>query len=221
MLRALLAWCAVVCAAAQPGLSGHWQGAFRANGRETLISLDLAQDAGGRWAASMGLPSQRLTGLYVKDLVVSGNSVQFVAVELLPGAAGLTLRPDGKLTGTISGVSQRGPIEFQRAGLAHVELPAALPPIPKDLHGNWEGTLRLPGGDLRIIVHLQNQPTVDLVGIGDGIPVREVKEAGAKVEFSVKQAAFRGALRNAASELIGEWGTGTQTVPLILRRAAL
>src|SRR5579883_2774032 len=76
---------------AQNGLTGHWEGALNADGREIGLSLDLAKDAKAEWIASMGVPAQNVTGLVVKDLAIDGNSVRFMAVELQMAKLDLTL----------------------------------------------------------------------------------------------------------------------------------
>ena len=116
----------LVCA--QAGPDGHWEGSFTVNNRETGLSLDLAKNAKSEWIASMGLPSQNMTGLVVMDVAVNGKSVKFVAVELQMATCDLTLGSDGRMKGTMSApqgpMSTQGPmpVELKRTGEAKVEL---------------------------------------------------------------------------------------------------
>lgn len=52
-----------------------------------------------------------MTGLVVKDVTVSGQSVSFVAVELRMAKFDLTLDPDGRMKGTIS--TPQGPVPVE------------------------------------------------------------------------------------------------------------
>ena len=47
----------------------------------------------------MGVLSENMTGMVVKDLVVNGKSVKFVAVELMMVLFDLTLNSDGTMRG--------------------------------------------------------------------------------------------------------------------------
>ena len=85
---------------AQAGPDGHWEGTLKVDNREVGLSLDLAKNEKAEWTASMGVPSENATGLFVKDVAVSGQSVKFMAVMLQMATADLTLSPDGKLAAT-------------------------------------------------------------------------------------------------------------------------
>ena len=213
---------------AQAGPDGHWVGTLTADGREVGLSLDLAKNEKAEWIASMGVPSENAMGLYVKDLAVSGKSVKFMAVELQMSTVDLTLGPDGKLAGTITG--QRGgtlPIEFKRTGEAKVALPAASPAVSKELEGDWEGTLPAPNGGFQMMVHFKNQAdktvaaTIDILNRGTmGMPINDVRQTGQKVEFGLKiaQSSFQGNLNKEGTELTGQWTHDADSLPLTLRK---
>jgi hypothetical protein len=212
---------------AQTGPAGHWEGTLNAGGRDIGLSLDLARNSKGEWVASMGVPSQNATGLVVKDLVVDGNSVKFMAVELQMAKLDLTLA-DGKLTGTLAGARGSQPIEFKRTGDAHVQLPPASPAVSKDLEGDWTGTMQSPGGEnLEITLHFRNQPdntvaaTIDVpVTKAVGMPLDDVRQTGDKVEFGLKIAhgSFSGTLNKERGELTGVLGHEDQKMPLTLKK---
>jgi hypothetical protein len=211
---------------AQTGPAGHWEGILKTESRTIGLSLDLAQNAKSQWIASMGVPAQNETGLVVKDLVVSGNSVKFMAVELQMARLDLTLA-DGKLAGTIQNSRGSLPIEFSRNGEAKVQLLAASPAVSKDLEGDWTGTLKTPGRELEITVHFQNQPDKTVVATIDipaqnavGMPINNVEQTGDKVEFGLKiaHASFHGTLEKERGELNGQLGHGEQAMQVKLKR---
>lgn len=225
LLRAVLG--AILFASLLPAQSGHWEGTFQADGRDIGLSLDLAKNEKGVWIASMGVPAQKATGLVVKDIVVNGKSVKFMAVEIQMAVLDLTLRDDGKLAGTISNQRNSNPIEFQRTGEAKVELPPASPAVSKELEGDWAGTIQTPGSDFQIEVHFKNQgdgtvaATIDIpVQNAVGMPLNDVKQTGDKITFGLKiaHASFEGALNTERTELKGQLGHGEQTMPVALKK---
>jgi hypothetical protein len=222
---ALLFFAALACA--QESLEGHWEGALKIDNREIGISLDLAKNAKLEWIASMGLPSEKMTGLVVMNVAAHDKSVSFVAVELQMAKCDLTLSSDSSMKGVISTPQGPVPIEFKRTGEAKVELIPASPAVSKELEGDWEGSLQMPNRAVRIIVHFKNQPdktvsaTIDTPDSGGmGLPLNNVKQAGPKVEFGVKiaHANFQGTLNQECTELAGQFSHEENHGPLTLRK---
>jgi hypothetical protein len=212
---------------AQTGPGGHWEGAFTAGNREIGLTLDLAKNARSEWIASMSIPSENATGLVVMDVVVNGNSVKFVGVELMMAKFDLTLGPDGRMTGTLTNGQNSTPIDFKRTGEARVELIPASPAVSKELEGDWEGSLQTPGRAFRMVFHFNNRAdqtvaaTIDTPDSGAmGLPLNNVKQTGQKVEFGVKIAhgAFQGVLNPEGTELAGQFTHEQDSVPLTLRK---
>ena len=80
-----------------------------------------------------------------RAVVVNGNSVKFVAVELMMAKFDLVLAADGTMKGTMSNRQTTRRIEFKRVGQAKVELIPASPAVSKQLERDWEGSLETPG----------------------------------------------------------------------------
>ncbi len=206
--------------------AGHWETDLAGDGpqRTRAMTLDLAKNAKSEWIASMGLPSENRTGLVVKDVAVNGKSVKFVALELMSAPFDLTLGPDGKMKGTISGLASK-PVEFKRTGEAKVELIPASPAVSKALEGDWEGSLPMPNGAFRMVFHFKNQPdqtvltTFDTPNATD-LPLNDVKQTGQKVEFGMRIAhgAFQGTLNKEGTELAGQFTHEVNSTPLTLRK---
>ena len=209
------------------GPAGHWEADIAGDGPQRIrVSLDLAKNAKSEWVASMGLPSDNKTGLVVRDVVVNGKSVKFVATELMSTPFDLTLGPDGSMKGTISQPSSQ-PVEFKRTGEAKVELIPASPAVSKELEGDWEGSLGAPNGGFRMAFHFQNQPDKTLVATFDtanatNLPLNDVKQTGQKVEFGMRIAhgTFQGTLNKEGTELAGQFTHDGDSSPLTLRKKA-
>jgi hypothetical protein len=222
---AAVLFASLVCA--QTGPAGQWEGAFTAGNREIGLTLDLAKNARSEWIASMSVPSENAAGLVVMDVVVNGNSVKFVGVELMMSKFDLTLGPDGRMKGTLTNPQSSAPIEFKRTGEARVELIPGSPAVSKELEGDWEGSLQTPGRAFRMIFHFRNQTdktvaaTIDTPDSGAmGLPLDHVRQTGQKVEFGIKIAhgAFQGALNPEGAELAGQFTHEQDSVPLTLRK---
>jgi hypothetical protein len=212
---------------AQTGPAGHWEATFKANDREIGLGLDLARNAKPEWIASMSVPAENVTGLVVMDVTVNGNSVKFVAVELMMARFDLALGPDGRMTGTLSNRQTTVPIEFKRTGEAKVELIPASPAVSKELEGDWEGSLETPGRAFRMIFHFNNQAdntvtaTIDTPDrSGVRLPLNNVRQTGQKVEVGIRiaHAAFEGVLNLEGTELTGLFTHGENRIPLNLRK---
>ena len=207
------------------GPEGHWEADITGDGgRRIRVSLDLAKNTKSEWIASMGVPSAKQTGMVVKDVAVNGQSVKFVAVELMMAAFDLTLGPEGSMKGTISNPGSQ-PVEFKRTGEAKVELIPASPAVSQELAGDWEGSLTTPGGAARMVFHFRNQPDKTVTATFDtdkavGMPLNNVKQAGQKVEFGMKIAHgnFQGTLNKESTEIAGQLTHGTNPTPLTLRK---
>jgi len=230
---AAVLFASLVCA--QAGPDGHWEGSYTVNNRESGISLDLAKNAKSEWIASMGLPSGNATGLVVMDVVVNGNSVKFVGVELMMAKFDLTLGPDGRMKGTMSfpqgPMSTQGPmpVGLKRTGEAKVELIPVSPAVSKELEGDWEGSLQGPNGVLLpLVFHFKNQPDKTVAATidspdrnGMAMPLNDVKQTGQKVEIGLKIAGgsrFQGSLNKEGTELAGELIHDASSMPLTLRK---
>ena len=210
---------------AQAGPAGHWEAEITGDGSQPIrVSLDLAQNAKSEWIASMGLPSANKTGLVVKDVVVNGKSVKFVATELMSARFDLTLGTEGNMKGTISGPRSQS-VEFKRTGEAKVELMPASPAVSKELEGDWEGSLKMGNGAFSMVFHFMNQPDKTVMPTFDtanatNLPLNDVKQTGQKVEFGMRIAhgAFQGTLNKEGTELTGQFTHEANSVPLTLRK---
>lgn len=211
-------------ACAQTGPDGHWEGVLTAdNNREIGVTLDLAKNAKLEWIASMGIPSEDLTGLVVVGVVVNGNSLKFVGAELMMAKFDLTLVPDGRMKGTITNGQSSRPFEFKRTGEAKVELIPASPAVSRELEGDWEASIAPPNGGRQLVFHFKNQPDGTVAAtIGDDprLPLNNVKQAGQKVEFGLKigHASFEGTMNKGGTEIAGQMIHDTNRMPLTLRK---
>ncbi len=215
----------------EAGPAGHWEADIIGDGpRTNRVTLDLAKNGKSEWIASMGVPSENMTGMVVTDVAVNGKSVKFVAVELMMASFDLTLGPEGNMKGTVIGHSAH-PVEFKRTGEAKVELIPASPAVSKELEGDWEASIGPPNGAFQLAFHFKNQPDNTVAATMDsrnasrnfnavGMPLNDVKQTGQKVEFGIKigGGSFQGSLNKEGTEIAGQLNAGPTPTPLTLRK---
>ena len=209
----------------QAGPAGHWEADIKGDGPQPFAGdARPGQERKIGVDRRMGLPSANKTGLVVKDLVVNGNSVKFVALELMSARCDLTLGADGNMKGTLSGRSSQ-PVEFKRTGEAKVELIPASPAVSKELEGDWEGSLKMPNGAFRMVFHFKNQPDKTALTTFDtpsatNLPLNDVKQTGRKVEFGMRIAhgSFQGTLNKEGTGLAGQFTHEENSAPLTLQK---
>jgi len=99
--------------------------------------------------------------------------------------------------------------------------------VSKELEGDWEGAMEVPGRTLRIALHFRNQPdrtvaaTFANLDMGAAtVPLNDVKQAGQKVEFGLKVAngSFEGTLNKDGTMLAGTFTHDGESVPLTLKK---
>jgi hypothetical protein len=85
--------------------------------------------------------------------------------------------------------------------------------VSKELEGDWEGMMEVPGRPVRIALSFKNQPDhtvaatfANLDMSAATVPLNDVKQAGEKVEFGLKVAhgKFDGTLNADGTELVGK-----------------
>lgn len=208
--------------------SGHWEGSVQIQGTDVSIEVDLAKNAKGELAGTLGTPAQHVKGLPLMKVAVEGTSVSFHARrdQTFDGV----LSADGKsISGdyTINGFSL--PFNLTRTGDARMEAPAKSGPIGQELEGIWNGTLGDNGTTLRLVLTMSNQPdgtaTGSIVNLDEGgleIPIAAItqKASSLTLDLKVVGGSYSGSVNANGTELVGTYSQGALVAPLTFRRAA-
>lgn len=209
--------------------SGHWDGSIQLGPNAVMrIETDLAKNSSGAIAGTFGQPDQKVKGLPLSTVSVTGNTVRFV-LKAGPDAATFlgTVSADGQ---SLSGEATQGgmtmPFTLTRNGDARFAAAPKSAAIGKALEGTWNGTLQVEGREERLVLKLANHPDgtatgtiVDLDGSGVEIPVG-ITQTAANVVIDVASVggSFRAVL-NAGAEMSGTWTQGPLALPLTFKRA--
>ena len=206
-------------------LSGHWEGAIDAQGNTLGFELDLFRTDSGDWGGTMNVPSQHLKGLRLLKVGVDGQAVRFFSRRDQP--FGGSLSADGRsISGDYSVEGFSLPFTMSRTGEAKVEPPLVSQPIAHALEGSWNGTLQGSGLSLRLVLTMKNQTDGTAIGrvvnLDEGgleIPVQIIQDGpSVSLQAGIGLGSFSGTLNTAATELVGTWTQGGQSLPLSFRR---
>jgi hypothetical protein len=210
--------------------AGHWEGNLQLPNREMPITLDVVKNAKGEWAAAFGFPAQNATDISVSDLSVEGKTVKF-KLDPLPNKPGFeaTIGEDGSMRGLMKAPGGEVAVELKRTGEGKIAAMVPSPAVAKEFEGTWEGSLVVPSGALRILLHLQNQPDKTVMGTVESpdqstssMPVATVVQKDASLEFKVRMVSggFKGAINKEGTEIAGTWSQGNNNLPLTFKKTA-
>src|SRR5262249_50795313 len=153
-----------VAAQAPADVSGHWEGALRAPGREIAIQIDLGKGRAGALVGSFSNPAENLNGFPLSDVAVDGRAVRFT---LKAGAGGGpftgTVSADGRtIDGEFTATTEKGPFAvpftLTRTGEARIEAPPTSAAVGRALEGEWRGTVDVNGNAVSVAIRLTNHP---------------------------------------------------------------
>ena len=214
-------------ARAQSDPTGHWEGAITLPGGEIPFQVDLSTNAHGKLVATYSRPENDLRALPLANVTLDGRAIAFdLTVDGGARFRGI-LDANGKtISGDVTAAIGSASFNLTRTGDAR---PTAAPrnaPIDTALAGVWQGTLALPGRNLRLVLRLSNE--------SDGTSsatIVSLDQGGIEFPLGVTQKAmtltlnapaiggdfYSGAL-NDAGELSGTFTQGQATVPLTFVR---
>jgi len=107
-------------------------------------------------------------------------------------------------------------------------LPPQTPAAAKGIEGDWLGTLKTPGAELRLLVHITKNQEGNLAGTMDsidqgakGIPITSITFKDSKLAFRVDsiQGSYDGKVNSDLTLISGTWSQAGQSFPLDLKHA--
>lgn len=197
-------------------MTGNWTGTLNTGTGWLRLVLHIKSDAAGKLTVTLDSPDQGVAGLAGGDADLSDGTLTF-AVPSVHGSYKGTVSAD---CNSISGSWTQGqplPLVFEREE-------AGVKPSPVD--GYWMGTLKTPGGSLRIGVQVKTiSPgklalSLDSLDQGArGVPCTDASFVGNAFIFTVPavHGSYSGTLAADGKTITGTWTQG-QPLPLDLTR---
>jgi uncharacterized protein len=211
---------------ARADLSGHWEGILQAPEMMIDFQIDIARAPGGEYIGTISLPSEKLHGLPLKVVTLSGQAVGFNARSDQTFAG--TLSDDGNsMTGEFTMQGGSAPFRLTRSGDARIEAPPTSPKISERLAGTWNATVGTRQGGVSVVLTLSNtgegRSMGSLVNLHDGgieLPLAiEETASGVTLRTTPIDSSFSGTLSADGTVLDGTLRQRTQSVPVTFRRA--
>ena len=209
--------------------SAHWEGAIQLPDHEMGITVDLAKNPAGAWIGSVSFPDGGIVDAPLMQISVDGSAVRFkmgIAHDSFEGK----LSDDGSvISGTATSDEGAAPFRLKRSGDANVKLPPSSSSLSKDFEGAWEGTLEVPGKQLRAVLKLTRGSGGVAVGTlisldegGQEFPISTITQKDRQLRFEVLviRSKYTGILDGSGAQIAGEYAQGGLTLPLVFKRAA-
>ncbi|HUE02347.1 MAG TPA: hypothetical protein VMR62_22440 [Bryobacteraceae bacterium] len=224
----LLLSAALLCRAADSP-AGRWEGAAHIPGIEMRLIVDIALDGNGAWIGSATLPGFDAKGASLADISAANGKMAFTIKSVLGGVkiAG-QIEPDGTFAGEIEQAGNKAPCTLRRTGAAQVEPSRVSTAVSKELEGEWQGELTVPGNHFHVKLVLANHPagaaTAQFVIKGKqetNLPVDLVTQEGEWLtvychEYNIS---YEARVRAGGDEIAGVFSQGGFETPVPLRRA--
>ena len=204
---------------------GHYEGSVSSPAGEMTLQIDLTRTPKGDLAGTLTIPTQKLTGFPLTNVIVKGKDVSFDIATSGGGYFRGELGANG-ISGEFS--TPMGPfsLDLQRGGDARAYPAPVGALLGKELEGEWKGTIDVDGG-MRVTVTLANQ--ADGTSRGSFVSVDEnnltvpvaIAQNGATLTLTLPMigSSYVGSLNASGTEVAGTYTTSRGlALPLSLKR---
>jgi pimeloyl-ACP methyl ester carboxylesterase len=133
--------------AADKGVEGSWEGTIKVNAQvELRITLDVKKAKDGKLSAKWGSPDQGANDLDMDTIALNGKELTFEAKSVQATYKGKLNEAGTEIAGDWTQPGGTFALTFKRP-----DTKAAIK-VPKEMEGIWEGKLKTPGGELRLVL---------------------------------------------------------------------
>jgi hypothetical protein len=208
-----------------PDPSGHWQGTLQAPGMEMPFEIDLARSASGQLGGTISIPAQKIKGLPLTKVAMTGTSISFQARSDQP-FTGVVADDRQSITGEFLIAGNSLPFTMTRTGDAAIQPPPTSQAITKPLEGRWTATMMAEGTPHHLVLTLVNNADgtssgriVNLDQGGLELPLR-ITQKGASITLDLVPLAgtFSATLNEAGTELAGIFLQGPVSAQVTFRK---
>ena len=212
--------------AAQPAVTGDWQGTLSAGGNQLRIGLHIAAAKDGSLTATFDSIDQGVNGVPITAVALNDSKLTFTIDSAHVAYEGTVNKDATEIDGTFT-QGQGFPLDFKRAA-PPAPVAAPTPAPPSDIDGSWTGMLEAGATRLNIVFKIVNtgdgltaqmqSPDQAPIWIAASSVVR--KDGSLTISFKGVGIEYEGKI---SADLTGIDGTFTQNgyaLSLNLKRAA-
>jgi len=207
-----------------PSIAGDWLGALEVQGQALHLAIHLTKNEDGSLGATLDSIDQGAKGIKV-DKVGYKDGVLTLELTAISARYEGTVGKDGaEIAGTWSQGPGSIPLKFTRGKAPEAPAAKAVPSDP--IKPLWMGSLEVPGGKLRLVVHMARaddgviSATIDSLDQGaNGLKVESAVFKDGKLTLELKSlgARFEGTANKEGTEVTGQWIQGGAPMPLVLK----
>jgi hypothetical protein len=223
---------AAFCQAAESA-AGRWEGVAQIPGQELRLIVDLSDEGGKGWVASIIVPGFAIKGAELVDQHVRGGDFVFAIKGALgnerAGRAELQahVTADGHLAGEFKQGGNRAPFVLTKTGPPQVDLPPRSTAVARELEGEWKGDYEMMGYPRHATMKFANRAAggaaLEFTIVGkkvNNVPVSLITQDGDFVTVKSEQfgMTFEGRFSKEAGEIKGTLSQGPMEAPLVLRK---
>lgn len=213
------------CFADNDKITGTWEGTLNASGTTLRIVFHINEIHVNEYNGTMDSPDQGVKGLPVSEIVIGDDEVRLEVAMVNGVYKGSPSEDFSAITGTWSQGGQSFPLDLIRTSgvTERTEKEAFAAEDIRALSGDWMGSLKVPGNELRIVFHIAfdstGLPTVTLDSPDQGakgIPASDltISDGVVRLNVSVIGGSYEGVLDHEKRIMSGKWNQGGQSFPL-------
>lgn len=207
-----------------PSVVGDWIGALDVGGQMLHLAIHIKKGEDGALTATLDSLDQGAMGIPVDKVSVEGTTLKLDLTKIGASYEATIGEGGGELSGHWTQGPGAAPLKFTRGKAPEAPAVRAAPSDP--IKPLWMGTLEVPGGKLRLVVHLARgadgalTATIDSLDQGaNGIKVDSALFKDGKLTLDLKAlgARFEGTANAEGTEVTGQWIQGGAPMPLVLK----
>jgi pimeloyl-ACP methyl ester carboxylesterase len=207
-----------------PSVEGDWLGALDVQGQSLHLAIHLTRNEDGSYAATLDSLDQGAKGIKIDKVGYKDGVLTLELSAISARYEGAVGKDGAEIAGTWSQGPGSLPLKFTRGKAP--EPPAAKAISSDPIKPLWMGSLEVPGGKLRLVVHLARgadgviTATLDSLDQGaNGLKVDSAVFKDGKLTLDLKSmgARFEGTSNKEGTEVTGQWIQGGAPMPLVLK----
>src|SRR5262245_4205729 len=208
-----------------PSVVGDWIGVLDAQGQTLHLAVHITKNGDGTLAATLDSVEQGAMGIPVSKVGYADGVLTLELAAVQARFEGTVGKDGAEIAGSWTQGPGSLPLTFTR-GKAPAP-PAAAAPVASDpIKPLWMGTLEVPGGKLRLVLHFARGDdgiitatldSIDQSANGLKVDTANFKDGKLTLEMKSFGARFEGTANKEGTEVTGQWIQGGAPLPLVLK----